>query len=184
MKKITAFLVLVLMFALPAFSQEEPSGKVLILISEQNIEGPMVEWWLSEVDLSISEAIIAQNLIDSNYEVIDTSITENIVKKKPAFRKVDLSSQESVELGRKSKVDYVVLGKAVASAEGNVPDSNMISCHATITGKVIRVSDKKVIAYFDGRGSSAHLDVISGGSEALAKAANYVAIKIINALNR
>jgi hypothetical protein len=184
MKKIVVFTVVFLALVSLIFAQEKPKARVLIMISEQNIEGPTVEWWLSEIDLSVTETVIAQALIDSGYEVVDTSLVNKIIKQTPAFRRVNLSSAQSVELGKKSKVDFVILGKAIASAKGKVPDSNMVSCHANITGKVIRVKDSKVIAYFDGRGTSVHMDVVSGGSEALAKAGNYVATKIVAALDK
>ena len=50
-----------------------------------------------------------------------------------------LSDEESIELAELSGADYVILGKAVASSGGNVPESNMRSCFANITIKVIQV---------------------------------------------
>jgi hypothetical protein len=60
----------------------------------------------------------------------------------------------------------------------------MISCFANITAKVIRVNDGKVLAYLDAAGSSAHMDKISGGREALTHAADDLAGKVLNALNK
>ena len=97
---------------------------------------------------------------------------------------INLSEAKSTKLGNLSKADYVVLGKAVASAGGNVPQSNMRSCFANLTAKLIRVKDGKVITYLDAAGSSAHMDVITGGREALANAAEGLAVKIIDALNK
>ena len=163
---------------------EGPGKRVILLISEQNIEGPQRAWWASEVDLSTAEVAVARALIASNYTVIEPSVLSKTVKKDRAFRMVDIRDDKSVNLGRLSKADYVISGKAVASAGGNIPQSTMRSCFANITAKVIRVKDGKVIAYLDASGNSAHPDVITGGREALSGAGDSLAAKIIEALNK
>jgi hypothetical protein len=60
----------------------------------------------------------------------------------------------------------------------------MRSCFANITAKLIRVKDGKVIAYLDAAGSSAHMDVITGGREALNNAATDLAAKIIAVISK
>lgn len=158
--------------------------KLILLISEQNIEGPQRAWWASEIDLSTVEARLAQNLIAQGYEVIEPSNLNQVIKQDSAFRLLDISEAKSIKLGNLSRADYVVLGKAVASAGGNVPQSTMRSCFANVSARLIRVNDGKVIAYLDAAGNSAHLDVITGGREALAYAGEDLAAKIISALNK
>lgn len=163
---------------------EEITPKIVLLISEQNIEGPQRAWWASEVDLSTTEAAIAQRMIEQGYHVIEPSELSGVIKQEKAFRIIDLSENESVKLGNLSGADYIVLGKAIASSGGNVPQSSMISCFANITVKLIRVKDNKVIAYLDAAGNSAHMDVITGGKEALTNAAGNLATKLIDTLNK
>ena len=158
--------------------------KVILLISEQNIEGPQQAWWASEIDLSVTEAKVAATLIGQGFGVLEPSSLSNVIRQDKAFRLVDLSETQSVKLGNLSKADYVVLGKAIASSGGNVPQSNMRSCFANITARLIRVKDGKVVAYLDSSGSTAHMDVITGGKEALSAAAEDLAAKIIEALNK
>jgi hypothetical protein len=153
------------------------------LISEQNIEGPQRAWWASEVDLSATEAALAQKLIAQGYEIIEPSSLTKVIKQQPAFRMLNLSEGNSIKLGNLSKTDYVVLGKAVASSGANVPESSMRSCFANITAKLISVKDGKVVAYLDASGNSAHMDVVTGGREALVNAAGSLATKLLDALN-
>ncbi|MFA5156671.1 MAG: hypothetical protein WC532_04700 [Candidatus Omnitrophota bacterium] len=161
---------------------ESAKPKIVLLISEQNIEGPQKAWWASEIDLSTTEASIASRLISTGYEVIEPSSLTKIIQQKPAFRMVNLSEGDSIKLASLSKADYVVLGKAVASTGGNVPQSAMLSCFANITAKLISVKDGKVIDYLDASGNSVHMDAITGGREALASAAGNLAAKLINTL--
>jgi hypothetical protein len=177
-----SFLALILAFSLSYAANEKP--KVMLLISEQNISGPQHAWWASEIDLSTTESALAGQLIDQGYTVIEPSSVSGAIREDKAFRIVDLSETASLKLGRLSKADYVVLGKALASAGGNVPQSNLRSCFANITAKLIRVKDNKVIAYLDAAGSSAHMDVVTGGKEALAAAGRDLAAKLIDKIKQ
>jgi len=177
-KKLLMVLAL-LMLGFLQFSSHAQDDKIVLLIAEQNIEGPQRAWWASEVDLSTTEAAIAQALIAQGYNVIDPQDLTKIIQQESAFRVVAISEGQSVKLGSLSRADYVIQGKALASEGGNVPQSRMRSCFANITAKLIRVKDGKVIAYLDAAGNSAHTDVITGGREALARAAAGLAEKII-----
>jgi hypothetical protein len=163
---------------------EENKANFLLLIAEQNIEGPQRCWWASEVDLSTVEAKLSEGLIAEGYSVLDPSQISGVLKEEKAFRSINLSDEESVELAKLSQADYVILGKAVASSGGNVPESNMRSCFANVTIKLIRAQDGKIIAYLEAGGSSVHTDVISGGREALIKAAGDLVTKVVNALSQ
>ncbi len=164
-------------------NQGANSRRILLLISEQNIEGPRTRWWLSEVDLSATEAAIARRLIARGYEIIDPSVMDNIIKQKPAFRYTDLSNEKPIELGNLSGADYVIVGKAVASAGSKVISSNLTSYFANISARLVRVKDGKIIGYLSSSGKSVHMDPITGGKNALIKAADNLAPKIINILN-
>jgi hypothetical protein len=178
------FLLLLLVFALAVSYAKDEKTKVILLLTEQNIAGPQRAWWASEIDLSTTEARVAQKLIETGYEVLEPSNLTKIIKQDRAFRMLNLSEGQSVKLGNLSKAKYVVLGKAIASAGGNVPQSNMRSCFANITAKLIRVKDGKLVAYLDAAGNSAHMDVVTGGREALTNAGDDLALKIIDALSR
>jgi hypothetical protein len=182
-KLIFAFLALLLVWPLLVFAAEQ-KPKIILLVSEQNIEGPQRAWWASEVDLSTTETALARKLMEQGYEILEPSSLTRVVKQDRAFRLLNLSEEKSVKLGNLSRADYVVLGKAIASAGGNVPQSQMRSCFANITAKLIRVKDGKVIAYLDASGNSAHMDVITGGREALTNAGEDLAAKAADALNK
>ncbi len=183
-KSIFIFLGILLCVSLGISYAKEGKTKIILLISEQNITGPQRAWWASEVDLSTIEATVAKKLMEAGYEILEPSNITKVIKQDKAFRLVDISEEKSVKLGNLAKADYVVLGKAVASSGSKVPQSSMVSCFANVTAKVIHVKDGKVIAYLDASGNSAHLDVVTGGREALNNAAQDLAAKIINALSK
>jgi hypothetical protein len=167
-----------------ARSEKAKKPSFLLLIAEQNIEGPQRCWWASEVDLSTVEAKLSGALIATGYSVLSPSQLSGILRREKAFRRINISEEESVKLAKLSRADFVILGKAVASSGANVPDSNMRSCFANATVKLIRAGSGEIIAYLDAAGSSAHMDVISGGREALVKAAEDLAVKVVNVLEK
>jgi len=180
-RTVIIFLLLFGMLASLAYAADS-KPKIILLIAEQNIEGPQRAWWASEVDLSATEAALARKLIEQGYDILEPSSLSKIIKQKPAFRTIAISEEESLRLGNLSKADYVILGKAVASAGGNIPQSSMRSCFANVTAKLIAVKSGKVLAYLDAAGNSAHMDVITGGREALVSAGEDLANKVINSI--
>jgi len=184
MKRLILIVFVLLATLLGVSIAQTTKTKIILLISEQNIEGPQRAWWASEVDLSATEAALARRLINQGYEVLEPSSLTKIIKQKPAFRMLAIPEEESIKLGNLSKADYVLLGRAVASAGAKVPQSSMRSCFANLTAKLIRVKDAKVIAYLDASGNSAHMDVITGGREALSSTGDNLASKLIEALNK
>ena len=184
MRKFTLFCAIFFAAAGLSFA-DNGKTKVVLLISEQNIDGPQKAWWASEIDLSVTESQVAQKLLDHGaYEIVQPQDVSKVISQDKAFRMVDLSESKSVHLGNVSRADYVLLGKAIASAGGNVPQSNMRSCFANITAKLIRVKDSKVVAYFDAAGSSIHTDLVTGGKEALSNAAGELAAKLIDRVGK
>lgn len=184
MKKILILTALVLSLVAPVMAgQEKGKTKVVLLISEQNISGERRAWWAGEVDLSAIEARIAAKLLDAGLEVIDPSLVSGNIATDKAFRIVDIADNASVKLGKIAGADFVIVGKAIASQGGNVPQSSMKSCYANVTARVIGLPKGNVIAYLDAVGNSAHPDAITGGREALESAGELLAEKIVKAIS-
>ena len=183
-------------------------GKVLFLISEQNIEGQVVAWWgesAGEVRLSVTEPVLFNALTQSGFEVIDPS-GKGPLRVSDPYRRIGLGDQGAMELGRTYGADYVVLGKALATSSQQPlhvtgtddgrgwnrsrhsrdnEDSNyaqrtsMRSASATLTAKLIRLSDRKVVGFVSGSGDAIHVNPVTAGKEALEQAAQQAAEALI-----
>ncbi len=168
----------------PAAVPETQSPKIALFITEQNIEGPRSAWWASEVDLSATEAALATKLLSAGFTVVQPSDLQDAIKKEKAYRTVDIVDRDTAKIASLGDADLVITGKAVASAGGNVPQSSMRSCFANVTVRLVDAKTGKILAYIDASGNSAHMDVISGGREALIMAAGNIAPKIIDAVSK
>jgi len=171
MKKALAA-VAALILAAGTVSAQGVKPKVILLVSEQNIGVVQRAWWVGEVDLSATEAVIAQKLIEAGYEVVDPASVAKVIRQDKAFRVVNIPEAQAVTLAKAGGAGYIVAGKAVASQGQNVPQSNMRSSYAVIT----------VIAYLTEQGSSAHMEAVAGGTEALNAAAQKLAQQILAAM--
>lgn len=163
---------------------ENNPTKVVLLISEQNISGQEHAWWVGQIDLSSTESVIASKLTAEGFVIVDPQALSGLLEQDAAFRLVPPSEKSSLKLASLANADYVVVGKAVATAGGNVPQSNMLSCYANTSAKLLRVKDGSVVAYVRARGNSAHLDVVSGGDEALQQAAEDISLQLIEQLKK
>jgi hypothetical protein len=172
--------------AAPAAPLQAPAAvsslRIILLIAEQNIDGPQRAWWASEIDLSATEAMVAGKLIEKGFTVVDPASAKESLSQQPAFRVVSITDDATGKLASAAGAEYAVVGKAVATSGGNIPQSSMRSCFANVSAKLIRVRDGKVLAYLSTGGNSAHLDVVTGGREALEKAGEALALKISEAL--
>jgi len=188
MKKIIlTSLILSLVFSLAVSFAEDTAkekAKFVLLISEQNIESPQRCWWSrpTEIDLSVTETAVARILTERGYEVLEPSSLQGVIKQSPAFRMVNMSQGQSLKIGSLAQADYVIAGKSIASSGEKIPQSNMRSFFANTQAKLIRVRDGKVIAYLDASGKSAHVDMVSGGRDALTSAGLDLARQVIEAV--
>lgn len=187
MKKVRFILSLMIALGLVSglsWGQEVKKPRIVLLIAEQKINAPSTAWWSSQADLSATESVIARKIIEIGWEVIEPGKLKEAIRKNKAYRALDLSENDSLKLGNLSKADYIAMGKAVASRGGLAVQPNARSCFANLSVRLIRVKDRKVIAYLDAAGNSANIDVIAGGGEALAGAANNLAPKLIEAVTK
>lgn len=181
---VVMFVLLSLVPAAGGRTYAQNADTVMLMISEQNIDGPRSAWWASEVDLSAAETAVSQVLLGAGFGVVDPAQLHDELARDKAYRRVDIAQASSLKLAAGAGVEYVLVGKAVASAGGAVPQSTMRSCYANVTAKLLRVSDKKVIAYLDAAGSSVHPDVITGGKEALVSAGRSLGEQLVKALRQ
>ncbi|MDD5045192.1 MAG: hypothetical protein PHU91_06390 [Candidatus Omnitrophica bacterium] len=163
---------------------DKPKAKILLLISEQNIQGPALNWWAGESGSSAMETNLAKLLKDLGFQIIDPSLVHNIAKKERASRVVNLGNKEALHLGQIARADYLVLGKATASCGSSMAGQDVRPCYANATAKLIRTKDGVVIANLDAIGSSANIDVVAAGKEALSNSAVDLAAKIISNLTK
>lgn len=89
----------------------------------------------------------------------------------------DTKSAESI--ARESGAEVLIMGKAVAKEASGGPavlrQSGMVSCQATLNLRAVRADDGTIIAVTSQQAPAVHVDNVTGGTQALIKAADLAA---------
>jgi len=162
--------------------------RVLFMIAEQNIGQEYIFWWgwwgKSEVrgqqfDMAASETALKEEFINKGFNIVDISVAAGKIEVSNAYRITDLTDIGAREIGRKLGAEIVIKGKALAKEGPRTSGSSVGSYIADITASAIRVDNGAVLASARGHGVSRHISEVTGGTEALERAAREASGKII-----
>lgn len=107
-------------------------------------------------------------------------ITENKLKgifHQKGFNVVEGGDAQSI--GEESQAEVVIRGKAIVT-EAGVKRGNVGSYSANITATAFRMDNEEILASAKTNAVSRHIDAVTGGSEALERAASELAEELIN----
>ncbi|HKZ46814.1 MAG TPA: hypothetical protein VJ202_05475 [Thermodesulfobacteriota bacterium] len=162
--------------------------RVLFMIAEQNIgQEYYIFWWYGksefkgqQFDMSASETTLKEEFINNGFNIVDISVATGKIDISNAYRIADLTDAGAKEIGRKLGAEVVIKGKALAKAGPRTSGSSVGSYLADITASAIRVDNGAVLASARGHGVSRHISEVTGGTEALERAAREVSGKLID----
>jgi len=148
--------------------------RIMVLIAEQNVGQIHPYYFWDSIDLSICENVIQSNFLKDGFTFIDRASLEGKIKG-ITLRGTDLSNSAAARLGGQVDAELVIVGKAFAKYAGNVAGTAMKSLQANVTARAIRTDNGMVIASASEHAAAVHIDDITGGTEAIKKAAEKLA---------
>ncbi|MCM8780276.1 MAG: hypothetical protein NC914_03950 [Candidatus Omnitrophica bacterium] len=163
---------------------KQPKTKILLLVSERNVDGTLTCWWMNETAFSISEVNLAKTFKDADYQVIEPQTVYSLLKRDKSLKVVNLSDREALRLGRALRADYLVRGSAVAVSGSNIYAAGQRPCFAETRIKLVRIKDGGLVTELETVASNVNIDVAKGGSDVLSSAAVDLAAKIILYINK
>jgi len=175
----------------PTASDSQALPRVLFMIAEQNIGQELAIFWWSwwgqggsqfvgqTVDMAVSESVLKDAFLAQGLNVVDISASTGKFEISNAYRIADLTNDGARAFGKKLAADIVITGKALAKEGPRTPGSSVGSYLADITVNAIRVDTGQVLSSARGKGVARHIVQHTGGNEALARAAQSVADKLI-----
>ncbi len=115
-----------------------------------------------------SEITLMQHLENRGYRVIDSSTAKRNITQAKGLRMLEGDDRAAAAAGLQYGADYTVVGKAISKPAGaKLYGSQLQSIHATVTARVIRNSDARVVASGSASAVKAHLDELRGGAMAI-----------------
>ncbi|MFQ5598543.1 MAG: hypothetical protein ACE5GK_10890 [Nitrospiria bacterium] len=168
---------------------------MMFMIAEQNVgQEIFIFWWglfsreidfkAQAVDLSVGENILKETFLNEGFDVIDVSKVSDQIKVSKAYKIADLTQDAAIKLGKDVGADVVVKGKVIAKAGPKNPGSHVGTYIADMTVTAFRVKDGLVLGAGRGHGTARHISEITGGSQAIERAAQKTSEKLIEQINK
>jgi hypothetical protein len=147
--------------------------KILVLVSEQNLEDTSPKYWWGKKpvlgDLFSVSAFI-ETMRSKGLPVLDyPSIAQN-TSIDDRYDKPDLDKEEAVNLGRALKADIVIVGKTILDQAQNVVGKDIRSFKGVVTVRAIRTDTGEEIAATTQSAVTANADETIGARKALSAA--------------
>lgn len=161
--------------------------RVLFMIAEQNIgQKYFVFWWHGKseysgevTDMSAAEMALKEAFIGKGFNVVDISGSQDSIEISNAYRVADLTNDAARKIGKNLNAEIIVKGKVIAK-EGPKNEGSAISVYiADITAQAIRVDTGNVLGAGKGHGVSRNISDVTGGTDAISKAATEMADKLM-----
>jgi hypothetical protein len=162
------------------------------MIAEQNIGQEFyVFWWYGKseykgqsFEMPASETALKEEFLAKGFNVVDSSVATGKIEVSNAYRIADLTDSGAVSIGRQLGAEVVIKGKVIAKEGPRTGGSNVGSYLADITVSALRVDNGGVIASTRGHGVSRNISQVTGGTEALERAAREASEKMIEQITK
>ncbi|MEK7773368.1 MAG: hypothetical protein AAB307_03395, partial [Deltaproteobacteria bacterium] len=131
------------------------------------------------VDMSAAETALKESFLSRGFNVAESSGRLDGIEISNAYRVADLTNEGARQIAKKFNAEIVVKGKALAKEGPRTPGSQVGSYIADITVEAVKVDTGGVLASAKGHGVSRHVSDVSGGLEAITRASNEAADRLI-----
>ncbi|MBI5204490.1 MAG: flagellar assembly protein T N-terminal domain-containing protein [Nitrospirae bacterium] len=160
--------------------------RLMLLISEQNIAADKPSYWWgsgSSVSMGVAENTLMEKFMGKGFNFVDRQVVLAGMKeeiKAPVSSASALSNETALKLASMGEAEVVIIGQAVAKAGPMLMNTSIRSCQATVSVRVLNADSGEPLATSSASATVAHVDPITGGSEALKKASAEISDKLIS----
>ena len=147
--------------------------KILVLVSEQNLEDTSPKYWWGKKAVwgeIFSVSAFIETMRSKGLPVLDhPSIAQN-KSIDDRYDKPDLDKQEAVDLGLNLKADIVIVGKTIIDQAQNIMGKDIRSFKGVVSVRAIRTDTGEEIATITQSAVTANADETIGARKALSAA--------------
>jgi len=147
--------------------------KVLVLISEQDLQDPSpAYWWRQKGNLkkTVSVDTLLKTLEDKGFSIIDHRRIPKNTTLDLAHDTPYLDDRQAVNLGLNVQADVVIVGTSVAEKTPNIMGQNIRSFKGIVSARAIRTDTREEIAATMQRAVTTNTDETTGVRDALSNA--------------
>ena len=147
--------------------------KILVLISEQNLEDTSPKyWWGKKAALGemFSVSAFIETMRSKGLPVLDHPSTAQNTSFGDGYDKPDLDEKQAVDLGLNLKADIVIVGKTFIDQAQNIMGKNIKSFKGVVSARAFRTDTGEEIAAITKSAVTANADETIGARDALSAA--------------
>jgi len=146
--------------------------RVMFMINEHNIGESYNRYAYFSVDMNVTENTLLDKFIQSGFECVDPATVRQNLQQDQALAVLQGNNKMAAVIAKKLGAEVIITGKAVAKVATGLNLGGMKSCQANITARVIKADVATIIATSSAHAAYPHIDEVTGGTEAIKKAAN------------
>jgi hypothetical protein len=150
--------------------------RVMVIVDEKNMDSHYYSW---TIDMNTTENEIMNDLLEKGFPFVDREAAMRKIEKDAIMATLGGDEAAAVSIATQSGAEVLIVGKAVSKVAASGPSAlaqaGMLSCQATVNLRVLRADDATIIATTSQQSAAAHIDQLSGGTQALKKAAQLAA---------
>lgn len=147
--------------------------KILVLVSEQNLEDTSPKYWWGKkavLEEMFSVSAFIETMKNKGLPVLDhASIAQN-TSLDDGYDKPDLDKEEAVDLGLNLKADIVIVGKTTIDQAQNIMGNNIKSFKGVVSARAIRTDTGEEVATTTKSAVTSNADETIGVRKALSAA--------------
>ena len=155
--------------------------RIMLLISEQTgNDGKPTYWWGkdSSSGSGTAENVLTSNFMQKGFNLVDRKVILAGLKDNIKNLDADINNDTALRLAAMGEADVVIIGKVTANSGRPMMGTSIRSSQASFTARAINADTGEPIASYTTNAVQAHVDPVTGTSQAIQKAANDMAERL------
>ncbi len=154
--------------------------RLMILVDEKNMDQHFYSY---SIDMNTTETELMNLLMEKGFTFVDRGVVMQKLRRDAVLAAVEGNTDMAKQIARESGAELLIVGKAFSKPASNVPSvvrqAGLMSLQATINLRAVRADDGRIIATTSQQAAAAHIDPLTGGTQALQKAARLAAQDLV-----
>lgn len=154
--------------------------RIMVLVEEHNMDKYYYAYY---VDLNTTETELTNKFLEKGFTFVDKNVVAGKLKREAVLAALEGDQNMAQSIAQQTGAEVLIIGKAVAKVASGGPavlrEAGMVSCQATINLRAVEADNGRIIATTSQQAAAAHIDQMTGGTQALKKAADMAAEDLI-----
>lgn len=155
--------------------------RVMVLVDEKNMQQ---HYTYHHLDLNSTATALMNRFMEKGFSLVDAEVVKQKLQKDAVLAAISGDAASAQAIAQESGAEVLIIGsassRAASSSPGVVRDAGLISCQANVNIRAVRADDGSIIAAVAKSAAAVHVEQLTGGAQALQKAADMAGEELIS----